>query len=73
MNNICKKLQNAKQCMAFFRKLKLNYLSKMDGYPQFSLWIPRILNKIQFSPDSFKPHKNISVLVSITDGKTRVS
>ena len=34
--------------MAFFLKLKLNYLSKMHGYPQFSFWIPRILTKIYF-------------------------
>ena len=27
--------------MAFFLKLKLNYLSKMHGYPQFSFWIPK--------------------------------
>ena len=40
--------------MAFFLKLKLNYLSKKHGYPQFSFWIPR---------------KDIAVLVSITDRK----
>ena len=34
--------------MAFFLKLKLNYLSKMHGYPQFSFWIPRVLTKIYF-------------------------
>ena len=34
--------------MAFFLKLKLNYLSKMRGYPQFSFWIPRVLTKIYF-------------------------
>ena len=34
--------------MAFFLKLKLSYLSKMHGYPQFSLWIPRLLNKIYY-------------------------
>ena len=45
--------------MAFFLKLKLNYLSKMHGYPQFSFWIPRI-----------KPRKNIPVLVSIGDRKS---
>ena len=31
--------------MAFFLKLKLNYLSKMHGYPKFSFWIPRVLTK----------------------------
>ena len=34
--------------MAFFLKLKLNYLSKMHGYPQFSFWIPRVVTKIYF-------------------------
>ena len=34
--------------MAFFLKLKLNYLSKVHGYPQFSFWIPRVLTKIYF-------------------------
>jgi len=34
--------------MAFFLKLKLNYLSKMRGYTQFSFWIPRALTKIYF-------------------------
>ena len=37
-----------KQCMVFFLKLKLNYLSKMHGYPQFPSWIPRVLTKIYF-------------------------
>ena len=32
--------------MAFFLKLKLNYLSQMHGNPQFSFWIPRVLTKI---------------------------
>ena len=47
MNNICKKLWSTKQCMAFFLKLKLNYLSKMHGYPQFSFWIPRVLTNMK--------------------------
>ena len=34
--------------MAFFLKLKLNYLSKMNGYPQISLWILRVLTKIYY-------------------------
>ena len=55
--------------MAFFLKLKLTYLSKMRGYPQFSFWIPRLLTFIYFLRNSFKPHKNIPVLVSITDRK----
>ena len=52
--------------MAFFLKLKLNYLSKMHGFPQFSFWIPRVL----LSPDSFKPRKNTPVFVSIGDRKS---
>ena len=34
--------------MAFFLKLKRNYLSKMYGYPIFSFWIPMVLTKIYF-------------------------
>ena len=54
--------------MAFFLKLKLNYPSKMHGYPQFSFWIPIVLTRIYFL--SFKPRKNIPVLVSIGDRKS---
>ena len=50
--------------MAFFLKLKLNYFSKMRGYPQFSFWIPRVLTKIYIL------RKNIPVLVSIGDWKS---
>ena len=58
--------------MAFFLKLKLNYLSKMHGYPQFSFWIPRVLTTEDLlSLDSFKQRKNISVLVSIGDRKSK--
>ena len=56
--------------MAFFPKLKLNYLSKMRGYPQFSFWIPRVLTKIYFLRIVFKPRKIIPVLVSIGDWKS---
>jgi len=56
--------------MTFFRKLNLNYLSKMHGYTHFSFWIPRVLTKIYFFPDSFKPRKNIPVLASIGDRKS---
>ena len=56
--------------MAFFIKWKLNYLSKMRGYPQFSFWIPRKLTKIILSLDSFKLRKNTIVSVSITDRKS---
>ena len=56
--------------MAFFLKLKLNYLSKMHGYPQFSVWIPRVLTKIYFLRIVLKPRKNISVLVTIGDRKS---
>ena len=55
--------------MAFFLKLKLNYLSKMHGYPQFSFWIPRVLTKIYFLRIVLNREKNITVLVSITDRK----
>mgnify|MGYP006973386881 CR=1 FL=1 len=34
--------------MAFFLKLKRNYLSKPHGYPIFSFWIPMVLTKIYF-------------------------
>ena len=56
--------------MAFFLRLKLNYLSKMHGYPQFSFWIPRVLTKIYFLQIVFKPRKNIPVIVSIGDRKS---
>ena len=39
--------------MEFFFKLKLNYLSKMHGYPQFSFWIPRVLTKARFKRRTF--------------------
>ena len=56
--------------MAFFLKLKLNYLSKMHGYPQFSFWIPRVLTKICFLRIVLNRAKNIPVLVSIGDRKS---
>ena len=56
--------------MAFFLKLKLNYLSKMHGYPQFSFWIPRVLTKIYFLRIVLKPRKKTPVLVSIGDRKS---
>ena len=56
--------------MAFFLKLKLNYLSKMHGYSQFSFWIPTVLTKIYFLRIVLKSRKNITVLVSITDRKS---
>ena len=34
--------------MAFFLKLKRNYLSKTHGYSMFSFWIPMVLTKIYF-------------------------
>ena len=34
--------------MAFFLKLKRNYLSKMRGYLIFSFWIPMVLTRIYF-------------------------
>ena len=41
-------LNNKKQYMGFFPKLKLPYLRKMHGYPKFSFWIPRALAKFCF-------------------------
>ena len=55
--------------MAFFLKLKLNYLSKMHGYPQFSFWIPRVLTKIFFLRIVLN-RANIPVLVSTGDRKS---
>ena len=46
--------------MPLFLKKKRNYLSKMHGYPIFSIWIPMVLTKI-------------TVFESITNKKTRVS
>ena len=60
--------------MAFFLKLKRNYLSKIHGYPIFSFWIQMILTKIYFLRIVLiKSRKNSTVLESITDRKTRVS
>ena len=57
--------------MAFFLKLKLNYLSKMHGYPQFSFWIPRVLTKIHFFRIVLiKLRKYIPEVVSIGDRKS---
>ena len=55
--------------MAFFLELKLNYLSKMHGYPQFSFWIPKVLTKIYFLRILLNCAK-IPVLVSIGDRKS---
>jgi len=46
-------------------ELKLNYLSKMHGYPQFSPWTPKALTKIYF----LRIVLNL-VLVSIGDRKS---
>jgi len=56
--------------MAFFLKLKLNYLSKMHGYPQFSFWKPRVLTKIYFLRIVLNRAKNIPILVSSGDRKS---
>ena len=58
--------------MALFLKLNRNYFSKMHGYPIFSLDTNGTYKDL-LSMDSFKPHKNNTVFVSITDRKTRVS
>ena len=56
--------------MEFFLKLKLNYLSKMHGYPQFSFWIPRVLIKIYFLRIVLNRAKIFPVLVSTGDRKS---
>ena len=56
--------------MAFFLKLKLNYLLKMHGYPQFSFWIPRVLTKIYFHWIVPNRAKKKPLLVSIGDRKS---
>ena len=56
--------------MAYFLKLKLNYLSKMHGYYLFSFWIPRVLSKMYFLRIVLNRAKNIPLLVSITDRKS---
>ena len=48
INNICKKLLNTKQCMAFFSKLKLNYFWKMRGYPQFTPYDSLVVGIVHF-------------------------
>jgi len=35
---------------AFYLRFKSNYLGKMQGYPQFALWILAALAKIYFFP-----------------------
>ena len=58
-----------KQCMVFFLKLKLNYLSK-NALPPISFLDTKSTYQDLLSPDSFKPRKNIPVLVSIGDKKS---
>ena len=55
--------------MAFFAKLKLDYLWKMYGYPQFSFWIARALAKFCFLRIVLNRAKNIPVLISTADRK----
>ena len=61
--------------MVFLFKLKHNKLLSLKN-----AWLPHIFfldtigtYKDLLSTDSFKPRKNITVFVSITDRKTRVS
>ena len=54
--------------MTFFLKFKLNYLSKMHGYLQFSFWIPRVLTKI-FFPRIVSNREKI-LIVGIGDRKS---
>ena len=60
--------------MVFFLKLKLNYLSKMHGYPQFSFWIPRILAKIDFlySRNNNSRHRPLLSLKTGNEAKVKV-
>ena len=58
------------QCMAYFSKLKLYYLLKINGYPKFSFWIPKALAKFCFLRIVLnRAHKNIPVLVGTTHKK----
>ena len=58
--------------MASYSKLKLNYLWKMRGYPQFSIWIPRALAKFCFLRIHvvLNDAKNIPLLISTADRKS---
>ena len=50
--NLCRKypflLFSEMLMSAFLLRFKANYLEKMRGYPNFSLWIPMALAKIYF-------------------------
>ena len=59
--------------MAFFLKLKRNYLSKNAWLPHIFFLDTNGTYKDLLSTDSFKPRKNITVFESITDRKTRVT
>ena len=55
--------------MAPFSKLKLYYLWKMHGYPPIFFLDTKGAWQGLFSPHSFKPRKNIPVLVGTTHRK----
>ena len=58
-------IKNAICCFVFQHFLELlflNYLLKMHGYPQFSLWIPTALAKICYSHIVISCAKNLSCI-----------
>jgi len=46
---------------AFLLRFEANYLEKMHGYPNFSLWIPIALVKIYFFHVVLPWHKNLCI------------
>jgi len=46
---------------AFLLRFNTNYLEKMCGYPNFSLWIPMALAKIYFFRVVLTWHKNLCI------------
>ena len=56
--------------MAIFLKLKLNYLSKNAWLPPIFFLDTKSTYEDLLSPDSFKPRKNIPVLVSTGERKS---
>jgi len=55
----------------FLLRFKANYLEKMPGYPQFSLWIPIALTKIYFFPRgpnlAQKPLYLVGTVLNVTE------
>jgi len=48
---------------AFLLRFKANYLEKMCGYPNFSLWIPKALAKVYVFHVVLTRHKNVKVCI----------